>query len=1314
MSNIRGRAVRAPGLAAEIEGDVDSRISQSHLQMPTRADDFNWLHLTDLHYGQTGQGPLWSNVRQAFFKDLAALHDRCGPWNAVLFTGDLVYSGTGQQFAQLEEDVLGRLFAELERLGSGDAVLLAVPGNHDLVRPDTRTKIPSNLRQLLRHGGIDEIAEEFWETSDTEYHQVITTALGNYSNWWDKTPWRKGLLIQPGLLPGDFATTLTVGRRRIGIVGLNTTFLQLAGGDYRGRLAWHPAQLRAVCGDPDDWVNSHDACLLLTHQAGEWLSESANNGAGLEINPAGRFAAHLFGHMHANDLSGVSTGGGPQRFLWQASSLFGMEKYGESPRQVDRRHGYAASRLTFGKRDITVRCWPRTASSDANGWRLHADHKAAVLARDESTAPETVGKVKRITSTTPKKARVSGAASEATGRALLATYLRAARGLWDIVDLAGLPEDDRHLAMQKFMLRQLYMPLRMVIEQGSADTLDDELALLDALEARRERNRLASAGRSAEGETGEPDSRISLGTWLGKILGAKQTAGDTRTSVAPRLVLVGDPGGGKSTLLRWLATACLLRLDNSADFALLPDVDTLPAFDWVPILVRCRELDKDTLGQSSLEDILRQTLPKLELSASYVPSLIALLRKRLEGGTAIFLVDGLDEIADPNQRIAFCERLEVIARSYAHAPILATSRIVGYREMRRRIGGGFVHGTLDDLTPEEKDAFVDRWCQVTTADPLRRLNEAAALRRGIHENDRVARLTGNPMLLTTMALVQRKVGRLPSRRHKLYWEAVDLLLRWRATPDEPPLDADEALPQLEYIAYAMCDRGVQRLRRDEVLALLTEMRNAYPDIRPVLRQTPEQFLAVLERRTGLLTEMGVVQHDGSPASVYEFRHLTFQEYLAALALIRGHFPGHVIGSSLALRIAPLSGRLEVDESRDGEVMVTQNWREAIRLCVASCNDDDVSSVLDAVLQPIEKAETRPRAILAAQCLADEPNVQSAQAAQILAAFASQMRRTEGLGFVRTELEFAAMELASGDWSATLETSLVREFLMRGPGARSGPGFLAGAIRRERAERAVDKEAEWVNAVTTDLLSTNDEKAAGAALFVAYTAWANTYSPTQESPIEIPPTLVPELMGNLSTVLSRGPAMAHAGAWALGWMMETSQLWRPTPVEQERLLDYLNNPDNDVEALRWTADVAGCLRLREAVPSLLVLFEASSPLLRRFVVEALVRIGEPATRPLFLNALHDGDAEIRKAALRGLIDDREQVNLRLIAGESDRSYYWHDPVKPISQEMILNTSKSLKLPVAEVRRCAEALAQELGLKIASKGGKTKAVRGRPRR
>jgi predicted NACHT family NTPase len=154
------------------------------------------------------------------------------------------------------------------------------------------------------------------------------------------------------------------------------------------------------------------------------------------------------------------------------------------------------------------------------------------------------------------------------------------------------------------------------------------------------------------------------------------------------------------------------------------------------------------------------------------------------------------------------------------------------------------------------------------------------------------------MLLTTMALVKRSVGKLPQRRADLYSEAVEVLLKWRSELDDV-LDHREALPQLEYLAYAMCDRGTQSLREDEIIALFTRMRQDYPNVHPARKHTPEEFLRLLERRTGILIEVGQIRHLGRQVPVYEFRHLSFQEYLAAQALVQGRFPGYDPVLSLA-------------------------------------------------------------------------------------------------------------------------------------------------------------------------------------------------------------------------------------------------------------------------------------------------------------------------------------------------------------------------------------------------------------------------------
>ena len=1202
-------------------------------------DSFNWLHLTDLHFGQSDQGPLWSNTRAAFFADLEKLHNRCGPWHAVLFTGDLVFSGQREQFDQLEAEVLGRLWGKLKDLGSGDAVLLAVPGNHDLARP-APTKRSAALRQLFRRDGFDEIAGEFWNEPEGEYRQIVVGSLANYSQWWANTQFRGSFPIIDGALPGDFATTLTIGGRHIGIVGLNTTFLQLDGGDYQGRLVIDPLQAHRVCGDAADWAAKHDACLFLTHQGPEWLTQATRQEAYPEINPAGRFAMHLFGHMHEAALAATSLGGGLPLRTWQGCSLFGMERFGDPP-TVDRKHGYGAGKIEFGDDDMTVRYWPRVGMRDANGLRLVPDHKAGVLGGDESTPPERLPsrrKTKRPSSPGMRAVSPERSGASAVQQTLLNSYAKAARKLWDIVDLTGLPEDERSLAMSRFFLRQLYTPLRIVI-QRSAD--DDSLV---GHPTRREPEQSAPAGRPVSGDR---EDRLSLGAWLKQALTPKEKgeakSGDVAAgpaAEAPRFVLLGDPGAGKTTLLRWLATSCLLRFEDSPDLGLLPDVESLPEVDWLPILVRCRDLDKARVGQYTLDDILHDTLPKLEIGPHNVAPLTDLLRERLADGRAVLLIDGLDEIADFTIRAAFCARIEELATLYSRAPIIATARIVGYQ----RVGGNFVKGTISELEPNEKDAFIRRWCEVTIGDKNQQPQEEESLRRGIHGHDRVERLTGNPMLLTTVALVQRRLGKLPLRRHELYWEAVRLLLRGRRIPDETPIDASEALPQLEYLAYVMCDAGQQQVRQDEVIELLDRMRQQYPNVRPVQQHTPETFLAQLERQTGLFRSVGTQQYNGRPVQVCEFWHLTFQEYLAALALMDGYFPGHASGTPLAHRVAPLAGRVaDISSSRGSEPKdgvddrPRIDWRESLRLCVASCNNDDVAPVLTAIVTPARDQEARPRAILAASCLADEPNVTNEQAEQILRQFARQVSNEDGSGNIRTGLDRTAMELANTEWATQLLQSFTNEFMESQFEQYQNAGGIVGMVQVSRLSAAEAERVEWMRGQIARLGSPSPAEASGAALGV------------MEAAFESKAMMVPDLIEALLSLLSRGARSAHASAWALGWLATPQReqaLWTPTSESSAPVVRCLNERGIDPRALYWLLRICWFGRLELAAPSCIELLTHPTAFVRANAAIALGRVGDAAAvGPLSLclrEAGEDVDMGVAIATALGELGDRAAV------------------------------------------------------------------------
>jgi len=351
--------------------------------------NINWLHLTDLHQGLSSQEWMWPNLEERFFADLRLLCDKNGAIDLVLFTGDLVQKGDIKEYTKLNK-TLGRVYEVLQELNSNPP-LLAVPGNHDLRRPKPTSP---EILVLSEWEKKPDVRKEFWENPKCAYRKLIAKAFENYSNWWMSHPFPKLSDIQTGCLPGDFAASFRKDDVIIGIVGLNSTFLQLTAGDFKERLALHPIQLSRACGEHfTDWLNEHQTSLLLTHQPSDWLIPADRIDFEGEIFPPGRFAIHAFGHMHENRSCSVGVGGAPPRQNWQTASLFGLEYFGD---RQSRSHGYTFGRLQIDATGATMRLWPRTASRhQANYWQIGADN-SFTLQEDLGTQAETIP-VKKVT-----------------------------------------------------------------------------------------------------------------------------------------------------------------------------------------------------------------------------------------------------------------------------------------------------------------------------------------------------------------------------------------------------------------------------------------------------------------------------------------------------------------------------------------------------------------------------------------------------------------------------------------------------------------------------------------------------------------------------------------------------------------------------------------------------------------------------------------------------------------------------------------------------------------------------------------------------
>lgn len=429
-----------------------------------------------------------------------------------------------------------------------------------------------------------------------------------------------------------------------------------------------------------------------------------------------------------------------------------------------------------------------------------------------------------------------------------------------------------------------------------------------------------------------------------------------------RLVVLGDPGSGKTTLLRYLAL--IYARDLAENNALVRDKLQLHESGHLPILLQLRQIgaylrehhsaDDGTEGHAHLLAFLLQALKneRLSLPAEFFDAYLL-------QGRAVILLDGLDEVADPDLRRRVSRLVEAFVQAYPQCRFVITSRIVGYTGAAR-LGENFVTTTVQDFSMNEVEKFLLDWHRLvaigqmgpsTSAETFAQ-TQTLQLLDAIRKNERIRELAINPLMLTVIALVHRDRVKLPDRRAELYAEAVEVLLgKWdeargvreiNVLPDRPFDTGDKRL-LLQSLALHLHERelkeigaaDLKELLRDHLAPLLSEPAECEPAL--------TRFLQVIEERTGLLTARG--------EGVYAFSHLTFQEYLAALAVAaRDDYVAYSLQRAAA-----------------------EWWREVLLLeagYLSTQSKERTTRLIQALADLREEPAPYHNLVLAAQCLRD--------------------------------------------------------------------------------------------------------------------------------------------------------------------------------------------------------------------------------------------------------------------------------------------------------------------------------------------------------
>jgi predicted phosphodiesterase/tetratricopeptide (TPR) repeat protein len=303
------------------------------------------------------QSWMWPSLRDKIHEDLRYLIKKHESWDVVVFSGDLTQKGTPEEYEVLNEIVkeLWQIFNEY----GFNPKLFCVPGNHDLVRPDSID--PTGLT-LSRWWDLDALRSDFWGSKGDSYRQTVGSYFANYTDWLAglKDAGISLLVDASGIFPGDVSAVYEKDDLRVGFIGLNSTWLQVAGGDFKERLHIDSRQLLSITDNrPSEWAKKNDLNFLVTHHPLDWLHSTSLSLFNQDIDTGGRFDAHLYGHMHTPAIiQKTHLGAHPKRSL-QSASLFGLETYGEN---TQRAHGYSfnSMKITDGS-SVSMEIWPRAA-----------------------------------------------------------------------------------------------------------------------------------------------------------------------------------------------------------------------------------------------------------------------------------------------------------------------------------------------------------------------------------------------------------------------------------------------------------------------------------------------------------------------------------------------------------------------------------------------------------------------------------------------------------------------------------------------------------------------------------------------------------------------------------------------------------------------------------------------------------------------------------------------------------------------------------------------------------------------------------------
>lgn len=322
-----------------------------------------------------------------------------------------------------------------------------------------------------------------------------------------------------------------------------------------------------------------------------------------------------------------------------------------------------------------------------------------------------------------------------------------------------------------------------------------------------------------------------------------------------KLILLGRPGAGKTTFLKYVAV-----FSNKSEI--------LPGY--VPVFVSLKDFQNQDI-QIDLKEYISNELMSCEVNKESFELL-------LKEAKILFLFDGLDEVRKENFNRVI-RLIQEISHTYNKNRFIITCRLAASEYKFEN----FLEAEVCEFTKEQISTFAKNW--FTTKKSPQKTDKFI---NRIRKDEEISELATNPLLLTLLCMVFEDSEEFPKNQAELYQEGLDVLLRkWDVSRavERPEtyrkLSKNKKEDLLSKIAYATFEKDEGLFKRKTIENQIREYIYNLPrsistpeDVEPNCNSVLDSMIA----QHGLITEVA--------KDIFSFSHRTFHEYFVSLKIVK--------------------------------------------------------------------------------------------------------------------------------------------------------------------------------------------------------------------------------------------------------------------------------------------------------------------------------------------------------------------------------------------------------------------------------------------